>query len=253
MPAILIDLNADLGERPGDAGLAADAELLRYVSSANVACGYHAGDGATMQAVCALAVALHKRIGAHVSYLDPEGFGRRELEVPAARLQEHVVAQIGALRVAARVAGGEVRYVKPHGALYHRACGDASVARTIVEAVASVDRSLALLGMPDSELLRAADAAGLSGVAEGFADRAYLAGGALAPRTRAGALLSVEAALAQAREITFAQRAPALDGGEVPLRVRSLCVHSDTPGAAELARRLRDHLIGAGAEIRPFT
>jgi 5-oxoprolinase (ATP-hydrolysing) subunit A len=240
-PAPVIDLNADVGERPGSAGIAADAEIIAAVSSANVACGFHAGDGETMRAVCEIAVAKHKQIGAHVSYLDREGFGRRDLEVEPALLRDHVAQQIRALRIVAGAAGGVVGYVKPHGALYNRAAVDHLYAEAIASAIASVDARLKLLGPPGSQLLAAGEAHRLEGFAEGFPDRAYQANGTLVPRNEPGAVLDHAAALEQARRL-------AADG-----RFRSLCIHSDTPGAAELAIATRNKLIGAGFEIRPFT
>jgi UPF0271 protein len=239
-PAPVIDLNADVGERPGSAGVAADTAIIAAVSSANVACGFHAGDGETMRAVCEIAVAKHKNIGAHVSYLDREGFGRRDLEVEPALLREHVAQQIRALQIVAGAAGAAVGYVKPHGALYNRAAIDPVYAEVIASAIASVDSGLKLLGPPDSRLLAAAEAHGLEGFAEGFPDRAYRADGTLMPRSQPGAVLDRTAAIAQARRL-------AAEG-----RFRSLCIHSDTPGAAELAIAVRNKLIGEGFEIRPF-
>jgi 5-oxoprolinase (ATP-hydrolysing) subunit A len=238
--AKVIDLNADVGERPGTEGVAADAELIAAVSSANVACGFHAGDAETMRAVCDLAVLKRKRIGAHVSFLDHEGFGRRDLEVEPEVLRDQVVHQIRALQVIADAAGGAVGYVKPHGALYNRAASDRAYADAIALAVASVDGSLKLLGLPDSELLTAAVVHGLEGVAEGFPDRAYRPDGTLVPRSEPGAILGRDDALEQARRLA--------DEG----RLRSLCIHSDTPGAADLAIAIRNRLIGAGFEVRPF-
>ncbi len=236
----MIDLNADVGERPGAEGIAADAAIIAAVSSANVACGFHAGDAATMRAVCAEAVARHKRIGAHVSYMDREGFGRRDLEVDPHTLAQEIVQQISALRIGAGLEHGVVGYVKPHGALYNRAAVDRVYADAVVTAIASVDRHLTLLGPPDSELLRAAADHGIASFAEGFADRAYRPDGTLAPRDEPGAVLDRDAALDQAVRL-------AGDG-----RFRSLCIHSDTPGAADLAIAIRNRLIGAGFEIRPF-
>jgi 5-oxoprolinase (ATP-hydrolysing) subunit A len=235
-----IDLNADVGERPGAEGVAADAEIIAAVSSANVACGFHAGDAETMRAVCDIAVLKRKRIGAHVSFLDQEGFGRREMDVEPEILRDQVVQQIKALQIIATAAGGEVGYVKPHGALYNQAAVDAAYASAVAEAIASLDSSLKLLGPPDSKLLAAAAARGLEGVAEGFPDRGYQPDGTLVPRTEPGAILDRDAALEQALRL-------ANEG-----RVRSLCIHSDTPGAAKLAIAIRNRLIGAGFEIRPF-
>lgn len=240
--APVIDLNADVGERPGQAGVAADAEIIASVSSVNVACGFHAGDAATMRAICAEAVLRRKHIGAHVSYMDREGFGRHELEVEPEELRRQVVQQIAALRIEAGLEHGRVGYVKPHGALYNRAAVDRIHADAVAGAVAAVDHHLKLLAPPDSELARAARARGIEAVAEGFADRAYLPDGALVPRDEPGAVLSEPGAvLAHAEELARSGR------------FRSLCLHSDTPGAAKLAVAIRNRLIGAGFEVRPFT
>jgi len=239
-PAPVIDLNADVGERPGAAGITLDTAIIAAVSSANVACGFHAGDAETMRAVCEIAVAKRKCLGAHVSYLDREGFGRRDREVAPEVLREHIAQQIRALQITATAAGGLVLYVKPHGALYNRAAVDRSCAEAIADAIASVDSRLKLLGPPDSRLLAAAAAHGLEAFAEGFPDRGYRADGTLMPRGEPGAVLEHAAALEQAQRLA--------DQG----RVRSLCIHSDTPGAAELAVSVRNRLIGAGFQIRPF-
>jgi len=252
MSAAVIDLNADVGERAGEDGIAGDVAIMAGVSSVSVACGFHAGDGETMRRVCEAAVRLRKRIGAHVSFLDREGFGRRDLDVEPEVLSDQIRQQINALGAVARLAGANVVYVKPHGALYNRASVDTVYAEAIAAAIASLDRGLKLLAPPDSELLQAAARRGIDGVAEGFADRGYNADGTLVSRSLAGSVLGTAAALAQAKLIATEQRVLAIDGASVPLAARSLCLHSDTPGAAELAVKLRDGLIGAGVEIRPF-
>jgi 5-oxoprolinase (ATP-hydrolysing) subunit A len=246
MSVRLLDLNADLGEGVGD-----DDALLALVTSANVACGFHAGDEATMLAVARRAAALGVAVGAHVSYRDREGFGRREQHVPAARLAAEVHEQILALEACCREAGTRVRYVKPHGALYTTAARDRGVAAAVCSGVAAFG-SLPVLALPGSDLLRAADAAGLGGVAEGFADRGYRADGSLVARGAPGALLEGADAIAA--------RAVALAGGEIvdadgaPLRleVRSLCVHGDSPGAVEAAAAARAALERAGVRLEPF-
>lgn len=225
---------------PARRGVAADAAIIAAVSSANVACGFHAGDAETMRAVCEIAVAKRKQIGAHVSYLDRDGFGRRDLEIEPDRLRDHITQQTRALQIIAGVAGGAVGYVKLHGALYNRAAIDAVYADTVAAAIASVDGGLKLLGPPDSQLLKAAASHGLEGFAEGFPDRGYRADGTLVPRSEAGAVLGHEAAIEQAQRL-------AAEGA-----FRSLCIHSDTPGATELAIAVRNRLIGSGFEIRPF-
>jgi len=254
MAVVVIDLNADVGEHPGQDGVAADRAILAGISSVNIACGFHAGDGATMHALCELASAMRKRIGAHVSYLDPEHFGRRDLDVDGETLKDHIGQQIAALQAEAGVVGARVSYVKPHGALYNRAAVDAERAEVVAAATAAAPgQPLALLGPPGSELLAAAARHGLPAVSEGFADRGYLADGTLVPRGQPGAVLAPEAAIGQSCRIAIQAHADATDGTAVPLHVRSLCLHSDTPGAAELAIAIRNRLIGAGVEIRPFT
>jgi UPF0271 protein len=225
--ARVIDLNADVGE-----GMEGDLELLGFVTSANVACGFHAGDAPTMRVVCAEAVERGVAIGAHVGYRDREGFGRRALDVPAATVEAETVEQIRALRD-----HGPVAYVKPHGALYHRAGVDEECAAAIVSAADGLP-VLAALG---SALLSQARAAGVEAVAEGFADRAYAADGSLVPRGSPGAVLGVEDAVRQALAIARDR-----------LDVRSLCLHGDTPGALELARRVVAELEAAGVELRSF-
>jgi 5-oxoprolinase (ATP-hydrolysing) subunit A len=225
--ARVIDLNADVGE-----GIEGDIDLFAFVTSANVACGFHAGDASTMRAVCAEAVERGVAIGAHVGYRDREGFGRRALDVPAATVEAETVEQIRALQ-----SHGPVAYVKPHGALYHRASVDEECAAAIVSAV----DGLPVLAAPGSALLSQARAAGVEAVTEGFADRAYAPDGSLVPRGSPGAVLGVEEAVRQALAIARDR-----------LDVRSLCLHGDTPGALELARRVVAELESAGVELRSF-
>ncbi len=225
--ARVIDLNADVGE-----GIEGDIELLGLVTSANVACGFHAGDAATMRAVCAEAVGRGVTIGAHVGYRDREGFGRRALDVPAAIVEAETAEQIATLQSHASEVGGRVAYVKPHGALYHRAELDEECAAAIVSAA----HGLAVLGSPGSALLAQAQVA----VAEGFVDRAYAPDGLLVPRGDSGAVLGMEESVRQA--LSFVR-----DGV-----VRSLCLHGDTPGALALARRVVAELEAAGVELRSF-
>lgn len=250
-----IDLNADLGEGCGD-----DGALLGVVTSANVACGAHAGDAASMRSVCEQAVAGGVVIGAHVSYADRESFGRVAQDVEPDVLEAQMREQVAALGRAASAAGGAVAYVKPHGALYHRVAADDAQARALVRAMLAVGGSapgleprLALLGMPGSLAGKLAQAAGLPVATEAFADRAYLADGSLAPRTQPGAVLEDSDAVVE-RALAVAQgRVIAAVGGE-PLRVdaRSLCLHGDTPGAAELAVRVREALEDAGVSVEAF-
>ena len=245
-----IDLNADLGEGVGEYGV--DAAMLSIVTSANVACGFHAGDATTMREVCGLAAKSGVVLGAHVSYRDRENFGRIAMPVTARQLREDVTEQVRTLQHIAAGVGAEVRYVKPHGALYNVAAVDREQAACVVEAVAGLDASLLLLGLPDSELRRAAGEGGVGFVAEAFADRAYLPDGRLTPRTQDGAVLDDAAAVAQAVRIAREGVATARDGSTIPIEARSLCVHGDTPGAVEMARRIRAELADAGLTLAPF-
>jgi UPF0271 protein len=251
----VIDLNADLGEGFGRWTLTDDDALLSVVTSANVACGFHAGDPGTMRRVCALAAERGVRIGAQVSYRDLAGFGRRAMDVPPRELTDEVAYQIGALDVFARAAGSAVTYVKPHGALYNRAVHDEEQAGAIVAGVllAGGQRRLPVLGLPGSRLLEAAGKAGLPVVAEAFADRAYTAAGTLVSRREPGAVV-IDPDVVIDRSVRLARdgAVTALGGEPVAVRARSLCVHGDTPGAAELARRVRVALETAGVRVEAF-
>ena len=248
-----IDLNADLGEGFGRWRLTDDEQLLSVVTSANVACGFHAGDAVTMRRVCELAAERGVRIGAQVSYRDLAGFGRRAMDVPPAELAAEVAYQIGALEVFARAAGARVAYVKPHGALYNRVVHDEEQAGAVIDGVLLADASLPVLGLPGSRLLELADKAGLPVVAEAFADRAYTDAGTLVPRTLEGAVVTdpdavVERSLGLARSGEVVSRT----GTRIEVRARSLCLHGDTPGAVDLARRVRERLAASGVRVEAF-
>jgi UPF0271 protein len=247
-----MDLNADLGEGFGVWRLGDDEAMLDVITSANVACGFHAGDAATMRRVCVAAAARGVAVGAQVSYRDLAGFGRRRIDYDPGELRDDVLYQLAALDGIARVAGSRVTYVKPHGALYNTAADDEVQANAVVRAVAEYDLDLAVLGLPASALLRAADAAGLRPVTEGFADRGYLASGRLVPRTRPDALVVDPAAVA-ARALAMAGgEIVAVDGTVVRQRVESICVHGDTPGAVALATSVRRVLGDAGISVSSF-
>ncbi|MFD5519270.1 LamB/YcsF family protein [Streptomyces sp. NPDC127066] len=248
-----IDLNADLGEGFGRWRLTDDEQLLSVVTSANVACGFHAGDAATMRRVCELAAERGVRIGAQVSYRDLAGFGRRAMDVPPDELAAEVAYQIGALEVFARAAGSRVAYVKPHGALYNRVVHDEEQAAAVVDGVLLAGADLPVLGLPSSRFLTIAEGAGLPVVPEAFADRAYTEEGTLVPRTQEGAVITeaeavVERSLGLARSGVVTSRS----GERVQIRARSLCLHGDTPGAVELARRVRARLESSGVPVRAF-
>jgi 5-oxoprolinase (ATP-hydrolysing) subunit A len=247
----IIDLNADLGEGFGVWTLGDDLALLKIVTSANVACGFHAGDPLIMRRVCAAAVAAGVAIGAQVSYRDLAGFGRREMDVAPAELTAEVLYQLAALDGIARAEGGRVAYVKPHGALYNRITRDAAQAAAVVEAVRAYDPGLPLLTLPSSAVH---DVAGeLTVVSECYADRAYTPGGALVSRREPGAVLhDPEAVVERALQMAAHGMVKAIDGTVIPVPARSLCVHGDTPGAVILARGIRTALTEAGIDLRPF-
>jgi UPF0271 protein len=248
-----IDLNADLGEGFGHWRLTDDEQLLSVVTSANVACGFHAGDAATMRRVCELAAERGVRIGAQVSYRDLAGFGRRAMDLPPAELAAEVAYQIGALQVFACAAGARVAYVKPHGALYNRVVHHDEQAGAVVDGVRLADAALPVLGLPGSRFLKLAEQAGLPVVTEAFADRAYTDEGTLVPRGRDGAVIS-DADTVVERSVGLARLGTVLShsGERVVVRARSLCVHGDTPGAVQLARRVRDELEASGVRVEAF-
>lgn len=252
--AISIDLNSDLGESFGAWRLGDDAAMFALVSSANVACGFHAGDPVTMLASARLAARHGVTLGAHPGYRDLAGFGRRALDTGPAEIAAELLAQLGALDGVARAAGTGVRYVKAHGALYHRLGSDESAARAFVEAVAAFDPALTVLGQPTGAIVRAADAAGLRYAREAFVDRGYVADGSLVPRGEPGAVVDDPAAASdRALEIAETGGITADDGSRVELGADSLCLHGDTPGAVAIARAVRAALEGAGFRIEAFT
>ncbi|TFV64833.1 UNVERIFIED_ORG: LamB/YcsF family protein [Bacillus sp. AZ43] len=248
-----VDLNSDLGEGFGQWTLGDDEALLGIVTSANVACGFHAGDPSIMRRVCDRAVERGVAIGAQVGYRDLPGFGRRFVDVEPDALTQDVVYQLGALEAFARVAGDRVRYVKPHGALYNAIVHHEEQAAAVVRAVVDHDRSLPVLGLPGSAWLRLAGEAGLTVVHEAFADRAYTPEGTLVSRRLPGAVLHDPDEIAR-RCVAMAAGEPIRDveGGALTLRPDSICVHGDTPGAVDIARRVRGALERAGVEVAPF-
>jgi UPF0271 protein len=249
-----VDLNSDLGESYGVWVLGDDAALLDVVTSANVACGFHAGDPSTLRRTCSEAAQRGVRIGAQVSYPDLMGFGRRAMSVESDELRDLVLYQFGALDAFAQVAGTEVAYVKPHGALYHAAAVDPAVAAAIVEAVVEYDPSMAVVGQPGSVLLAVAVERGLEPIAEGFVDRAYLDDGSLLGRSQPGAVLTDPTAVAErAVRMVVDNEVVTVSGRAIPLAPRTLCVHGDTPGAVAIARAVRDALDAAGVGVHPFT
>ncbi|HWJ08269.1 MAG TPA: 5-oxoprolinase subunit PxpA [Nocardioides sp.] len=235
-----MDLNADVGESFGRWQLGDDAALLPHLTSANVACGFHAGDPLTLRRTCALAAEHGVVVGAQVGYRDLAGFGRRFVDVPPAELEADVLYQLSALDGLARAAGTRVAYLKPHGALYHAVSAHPEQAAAVISAVQAFG-GLPVLGLAGSPFLAAVGSAGLEAVGEGFADRAYLPDGGLVPRSEPGAVLT-DAGTVAAQAVRLASSGT----------VRSLCVHGDSPGAPGLAAAVREALSSAGVAVEPF-
>ena len=246
---MLLDLNADVGEECGD-----DAALIPLLTSANVACGGHAGDAAIMARTVALCLRHGVHIGAHVSYPDREHFGRRDMQLPAAELTTELLRQLEVLDSVAHAANTRVRYLKAHGALYNRMTDDAAVADAVLAALKAFDPKLMLLTLPGSRAMERARAAGVDAVGEAFADRGYRDDGSLQPRSDAGAVISDPQQVA-VRGLRLAREGlvETVSGKTVSVKARSLCVHGDTPGVVELARALRSALQRAGVELHAFT
>jgi UPF0271 protein len=248
-----VALTTDIGEGLGRWTLGDDDALLEVVTGANIACGFHAGDPRIMRRTCVTAVANGVSIGAQVSYRDLHGFGRRYIAVPGPELTDDLLYQMGALEVFARLAGGKVGYVRAHGALYNVAATDTEHAQAIVDATVQFDRGLPLLCQAGTEAWRLGQEAGLKLVPEGFVDRAYTSDGLLQPRSEPGALLEdADEAAARAVRMVTEGRVTAVDGAEVELQPAALVVHSDTPGAVEIARRTRTALEDAGVALVPL-
>lgn len=249
-----VDLNADLGEGFGVWLLGDDDAMLDLVTSANVACGFHAGDPAGLARTCRAAAQRGVRIGAQVGYRDLVGFGRRYLDVSADDLTADVVYQIGALQALAAAAGSTVSYVKPHGALYNTIVIDPAQAAAVAEAVHAVDPTLPVLGLAGSEFFTAATRFGLRTVSEAFADRAYRPDGQLVSRRESGAVLDDAADIADRVAVMVADgRVTAMDGSVIPISVESVCVHGDSPNAVRIAAAVSARLIADGIELRAFT
>jgi 5-oxoprolinase (ATP-hydrolysing) subunit A len=250
---VRVDLNADVGEGVGPWPMGDDERLIPLVSSVNVACGAHAGDPLTIDRTVRAAVRHGVAVGAHPGYPDLIGFGRRDLDMAPAELEASLVYQVGAVATFARAAGTTLHHVKPHGALYNLAARDPAVAATIARAVARVSGDLVLVGLAGSAFANAAADAGLAFAAEAFADRAYEADGSLRSRKHPGAILaSPEAAAAQALSIVRDGCVTSHDGQVIAVRADTICLHGDTPGAADFASAIRAALAGAGVTIAAF-
>jgi len=247
-----IDLNSDMGESFGAYTIGADEEILRWVTSANVACGWHGGDPHVMRQTVARAKALSVAVGAHPSYPDLLGFGRRAMQITRAEARDYLLYQIGALRAFAEAAGLSLQHVKPHGAIYNVAVKDRELSLGIAEGVKDAGGDLILVGLPDSEILKAGLELGLRVAREAFGDRAYNEDGTLVSRKIAGSLITDPELVAE-RVIGLVQgRVVATTGKEIRLQADTICLHGDTPGAATIAKRVRERLEAAGLRVRPM-
>ena len=248
-----IDINCDMGESFGPWKMGADGEVMPNITSANVACGAHAGDPRVMRRTVRAAKTHGVSVGAHPGYADLQGFGRREMQVDPAEIEDMLLAQIGALAAIARAEGVPLRHVKAHGALYNQAARDRRLADAIAAAIKAFDPSLIMFGLPKSAMVDAGVAAGLRVAGEGFADRAYEPDGSLTPRSRPGAVIHDPAVVVE-RAVRMIRDGVVLTpaGREIPLKIDTLCVHGDTPGAAELVKRIRAGLDAAGIQARPL-
>jgi UPF0271 protein len=246
-----IDINCDMGESFGHWTMGNDEALLYSITSASIACGVHAGDPGTMRRTVQLALARGVGIGAHPGLPDLAGFGRREMGITPEEAYNLTVYQTGALMAFVRVAGGAMQHVKPHGALYTMAAHRPELAEAIAGAVHDIDPALILIGLAGSELIRAAERAGLRAAGEAFADRRYQADGSLVPRSRLNAVITDPAeAVEQVLEIIGKGRVTDVDGGHVAVDAETICIHGDTPGAPEFARQVRGRLEAEGVEVR---
>jgi UPF0271 protein len=247
-----IDLNSDMGESFGAYTIGADEEILRWVTSANVACGWHGGDPHVMRQTVARAKALGVAVGAHPSYPDLLGFGRRPMQITRQEARDYMLYQIGALRAFVVAAGLTLQHVKPHGAIYNVAAKDRELSLGIAEAVKEAGGDLILMGLPDSEMLKAGQEVGVRVAREAFGDRAYNEDGSLVSRKLAGSLITDPDRVAE-RVIGLAQgRVVAVTGKEIRFQADTICLHGDTPGAATIARRVRERLEKEGAQVRPL-
>ncbi|MGE0802228.1 MAG: LamB/YcsF family protein [Lautropia sp.] len=249
--ALQIDLNCDMGESFGAWKMGNDEAVLDHVTSANVACGFHAGDPRTMQRTVAAAVARGVEIGAHPGFQDLAGFGRRNMVISPAEAHAMVVYQVGALAGFARAAGTRLNHVKAHGALYNMAVRDRALADAIARAVRDVDPELIFFGLAGSPMIEIAESLGLRAASEVFADRSYQDDGSLTPRTQPGAMIEDEdIAVAQVKRMVLEGRVRTQSGREVAVRADTLCIHGDQPGAVAFAKRIRAELAAAGVAVR---
>jgi len=251
---LMVDLNADLGESFGTYKLGLDEELLNHITSANIACGFHAGDYMVMQKTVSMAVSKNVGVGAHPGFPDLQGFGRRNMHMKPEEVRNLVIYQIGALQAFAKAEGTQLKHVKPHGALYNMAAADSDLARAIAEAVKEVAPETILLALANSEMVKAAQDVGIKVAQEVFADRAYNPDGTLVPRSIPGAVIQDPTqATERALRIVLEGKVTAIDGQEVHIVADSICVHGDNPQAVKLASNIRKELERAGVALVELT
>ncbi|MGK9339510.1 LamB/YcsF family protein [Sinorhizobium meliloti] len=248
-----IDLNSDLGESFGPWSMGDDTAMLAIVTSANIACGFHAGDPASILTALREAARRGVSVGAHIGYRDLVGFGRRNMDPSSAELVGDTIYQIGALQGLAKAAGTAVRYVKPHGALYNTIASDTRQADDVIAGIRAVDPSLILMALAGAPIVEQARAAGLTVVCEAFADRAYNADGSLVNRRLPGAVIhDADVVANRMLRMVTEHRITAVDGTEIDLEAQSICIHGDTPSAVALARTVRAKLVASGVVLKPF-
>lgn len=249
-----IDFNCDLGEGFGAYKMGEAAQMMPWITSANIACGFHAGDPVIMEQTVKLAMAHHVSIGAHPGYPDLQGFGRRSMKLGQSEVKSMLIYQIGALKAICEVNKVRLNHVKPHGALYNDAAADPELARWIAEAVAALDPDLIMVGLAQSAMAEAAAKVGLCFASEIFADRRYQRDGSLCPRGLAGAVLSdPELCLIQVKEMVLERRITPIDGPAIPVEADTLCLHGDSPAAIETAKTIHSALTEAGMSLQPLT
>ena len=248
-----IDINCDMGESFGVFTIGRDEEIIKHITSANIACGWHGGDPGVMRKTVALAIEHNVNVGAHPGYPDLEGFGRRYMELSYAQMRDYMVYQIGALWAFAKALGAQVKHFKPHGVISNVAARDLKIASALADAVHEVDNSMIFVALAGSLLVEAGRKAGLRVASEAYADRAYLPDGNLVPRGTPGAVIKNETLVAaRVSRMLSEGRIQAVDGTDLVVRADTICVHGDTPGAAEFARSMRKAFADAGIEVVPL-
>lgn len=246
-----VDLNSDLGESFGKYKIGCDVEVLKYVTSANIACGFHAGDPTVMRETVKLALASGTALGAHPGLPDLQGFGRRNMTITPQEAYDITVYQIGALQAFARAEGACLQHVKAHGALYNMAAKDEKLAEALAEAVYAVNPEMILFGLAGSAMIMAAEKIGIKTASEVFADRSYQKDGSLTPRNMPGAMITEElSALAQVMDMVVRGTVTTLDGEKIALKADTICVHGDGAKAIEFTKKIRSSLVEAGVEVR---